>query len=327
MAESDAYYRALALIPNFSKPTDECNILDYLHRIEQIGKNFGLTDSQKVDIVSLKSGSAIKDLVDTNSQTTTWKKLSKELIIFFAPLTHTRQLMANFASVRQMPNENIRDFAIRIKTLASYLKRAHSGMPEEKTANKLLEDQLLEYFLDGLAKGGHHLKMARNFDEALEMALKYETTNVKYFSAYARPDFNIDMGKKGINSEIKVEPENQDFLKSQIEKLQASVQALTVDFKKDREKYQKPRNYRNRDFYDYEARNNNFREQRHNRGRDNRGQNSSYPKYRNNTRFNSQDNENYSNGRYNDRRAVRRSHSPQRRRYNSPSRNFKNQKN
>lgn len=82
MAESDAYYRALALIPNFSKPTDECNILDYLHRIEQIGKNFGLTDSQKVDIVSLKSGSAIKDLVDTNSQTTTWKKLSKELIIF-----------------------------------------------------------------------------------------------------------------------------------------------------------------------------------------------------------------------------------------------------
>lgn len=343
MAESDAYYRALNLVPTFLKPTGDFNILDFIHRVEQIGKNLALSDEEKVDIVNLRTGSSIKDIIDTRSESTTWPKLKKELITFFAPFTNPRQLAANFASVHQMPNEPIRDYAIRIKTIASYLKRANIGNPNEKIANQLLEEQLLQYFIEGLVGGGQLIKAARNFDEALEMALKYENPRAEYFSAFARPDFNIEMGQKGtVKSEENLEMGNQQ-LKAQVEQLQASMQALTLDFKKERDNYRnnhvrgrpgnfggnyrKNQNYGNRDFYRYEARNNRYGERRFSREGSPRAQAKSYPRYRNNFGYRREDTQGYNRGRYSDRQADRRSQSPFRQRSASPRRNFDNQKN
>lgn len=230
----------LTLLPEI-KPH---NLADFFEKFE-IYRNFaGWEKNQLCNIVRLKAGPEIKSVLQSSGE---WKNikdidvLKTKLEQHFAPQKSGPDALQEFSVTKQLTGESIRDFAVRLETLAS--KNLHAKIEGTEVMSEAFRNQLIvNQFINGLNPNIKSILIIQNpttLNDARQLAERIEKAqsgNVEH----------INVAQTQENSLSKLLLEQTAQYAKTVETLQKSLDEMKIELEKSKSEYRMQDNFRQR---------------------------------------------------------------------------------
>lgn len=167
-------------IPNFSIENGTPSLGEFLNTIDLFSRVGNWSDRTTVDVAKIKivgsAGVSVRsEDVFTNAQT--WQQFRAALVSRFTPIELYTTTNLKLITCCQQQNESVQNFAARLSAVTNNLTTQSTDPRESEIRKKLVDEQKLLYFIQGLQpalKNYVLLSNPKTFEAAVQSARKYE---------------------------------------------------------------------------------------------------------------------------------------------------------
>lgn len=142
-----------AALDNIDKYDGHENVKEFLSVIDNTGRLYNWTDSQKVDVCRIKLRGNARIYLESEVQlqsTQDWNLFKKQLTEKFTIKKTPAQCLREFYNCSQRRNEKVVDYLARLKIAGSKTMDLPTGETDRAAVQKQYDAHLLVRFMDGL---------------------------------------------------------------------------------------------------------------------------------------------------------------------------------
>jgi hypothetical protein len=171
---------ALDLVPVFSGNESSIPVADFLEYVDSAGSIAAWSDEQRLGVARIKLLGKAKAYVKSHPEVkalASWEEFKSAMLDKFQPKQPGVFADFLFRTSVQSPDENVDDFATRLRERGEATQVKPSNATEKVYAKRSLDTALLNYFINGLRNSLKPFVLTHDptsFEEAVKIAIREE---------------------------------------------------------------------------------------------------------------------------------------------------------